>query len=55
MSTDSPDNEENYDSSKIQNKLGWYPKFSFENGIRKTVLWYIENISWSSNLAFNKK
>lgn len=54
---DRPGHDKRYaiDSSKIQNKLGWYPKFSFENGIRKTVLWYIENISWSSNLAFNKK
>ena len=54
---DRPGHDKRYaiDSSKIQNKLGWYPKFSFENGIRKTVLWYLENISWSSNLAFNKK
>ena len=54
---DRPGHDKRYaiDSSKIQNKLGWYPKFSFENGIRKTVLWYKENISWSSNLAFNKK
>ena len=54
---DRPGHDKRYaiDSSKIQKKLGWYPKFSFENGIRKTVLWYKENISWSNNLVFNKK
>ena len=54
---DRPGHDKRYaiDSSKIQNKLGWYPKFSFENGIRKTVLWYKENISWYNNLVFNKK
>ena len=51
---DRPGHDKRYaiDSSKIQNKLGWYPKFSFENGIRKTVLWYKENISWSNEFSF---
>ena len=34
------------DASKIEMELGWYPKESFETGIKKTVLWYIENQLW---------
>ncbi len=45
---DRPGHDKRYaiDSSKIKNKLGWSPKYSFENGIRKTVFWYKENLSW---------
>ena len=34
------------DSSKIQQELGWQPDESFESGIRKTVIWYLENSRW---------
>ena len=34
------------DASKIQRELGWVPEESFESGIRKTVLWYLENRGW---------
>lgn len=34
------------DASKIENDLGWVPLESFESGIRKTVLWYLENQDW---------
>lgn len=34
------------DSSKIERDLGWKPKECFETGLRKTVLWYIENKNW---------
>ena len=27
-------------------ELGWYPKESFETGIKKTISWYLENRSW---------
>jgi dTDP-glucose 4,6-dehydratase len=33
------------DSTKIINKLGWKPKYSFTNGLEKTIDWYIENYS----------
>jgi dTDP-glucose 4,6-dehydratase len=33
------------DISKIE-KLGWKPKVKFEEGIKKTVLWYKENKNW---------
>ena len=34
------------DASKIQTELGWVPEETFESGLRKTVLWYIENKEW---------
>jgi len=34
------------DSTKIEKKLKWKPKFDFENGINETILWYINNKSW---------
>ena len=34
------------DSSKIQHELGWTPKTSFEDGMKKTIQWYKENESW---------
>ena len=34
------------DSTKIKNELGWEPHETFESGIRKTVLWYLDNSIW---------
>ena len=34
------------DSSKIRRELGWRPEEGFEDGIRKTVNWYLQNESW---------
>jgi len=34
------------DASKIQRELGWQPEETFETGIRKTVLWYLDNTTW---------
>lgn len=34
------------DSSKIQKELGWKPEVSFEDGIKSTVMWYLENQKW---------
>lgn len=39
------------DSSKIREELGWKPKHSFKDGIRKTVEWYLENEWWWRPLA----
>ncbi|WAJ69383.1 dTDP-glucose 4,6-dehydratase [Catenovulum adriaticum] len=38
------------DASKIQKELGWQPKETFETGLRKTVLWYLENETWWQNV-----
>ena len=34
------------DPTKIKNDLGWYPKTKFEDGIVKTIDWYLENPEW---------
>ncbi len=34
------------DASKIFDELGWKPEESFESGLRKTVLWYLNNHEW---------
>ena len=34
------------DSSKIKQDLGWEPKYNFRDGLRSTVLWYLENQDW---------
>ncbi|MFA5104962.1 MAG: dTDP-glucose 4,6-dehydratase [Candidatus Margulisiibacteriota bacterium] len=38
------------DPSKIEKALGWKSKISFEDGIRETILWYKDNISWWKNI-----
>lgn len=38
------------DPSKISRDLGWKPKETFESGIRKTVHWYLENLSWCQHV-----
>lgn len=39
------------DSSKIQEDLGWSPKYNFNEGLEITVNWYLENINWIENLS----
>ena len=39
------------DSSKIMNELGWYPETNFEDGMYKTVGWYLENRQWMQNIV----
>jgi dTDP-glucose 4,6-dehydratase len=45
---DRPGHDRRYavDSSKIQRELGWSPKVSFEEGIRRTIEWYQVNSAW---------
>ena len=45
---DRPGHDERYaiDSSKIISDLGWKPMIKFEDGILKTVKWYLENKKW---------
>ena len=38
------------DPTKIRNELGWYPETTFEDGIEKTVKWYLENRQWWENI-----
>ena len=39
------------DSSKLQRELGWEPLLQFEEGIEKTVKWYLENQAWMDNVT----
>ena len=34
------------DPSKITNELGWTPETKFEDGIKKTIKWYLDNEAW---------
>lgn len=39
------------DSTKLKNELGWEPSLQFEEGIEKTVRWYLENREWIENVT----
>ncbi len=39
------------DSTKLQRELGWEPSLQFEEGIEKTVRWYLENQDWMENVT----
>ena len=45
---DRPGHDKRYaiDARKIERQLGWRPSETFESGIRKTVLWYLNNSKW---------
>ncbi|MEM4195751.1 MAG: dTDP-glucose 4,6-dehydratase, partial [Methanothermobacter sp.] len=49
---DRPGHDRRYaiDASKIMDELGWRPTYSFEEGIRETIQWYIENREWWENI-----
>ena len=38
------------DSTKLQKELGWEPSLQFEEGIEKTVAWYLDNQDWMDNI-----
>jgi dTDP-glucose 4,6-dehydratase len=38
------------DATKLHTELGWKPAETFDTGIRKTVLWYLDNASWVNNV-----
>ena len=50
--TDRPGHDLRYaiDPSKISNELGWLPKTKFEEGISRTIQWYISNKDWWTNV-----
>jgi len=39
------------DSRKLQKELGWEPSLQFEEGIERTVRWYLENQEWMDNVT----
>lgn len=38
------------DASKIKQELGWEPEENFQSGLRKTVLWYLNNQDWVNHI-----
>ncbi|MBP3328468.1 MAG: dTDP-glucose 4,6-dehydratase [Clostridia bacterium] len=50
--TDRPGHDMRYaiDPEKIKNELGWYPETLFNEGIQKTIKWYLENEDWWKNI-----
>ena len=50
--TDRPGHDRRYaiDPSKIHGELGWLPQTKFDDGIKKTIHWYLNNKSWWQNI-----
>lgn len=50
--TDRPGHDMRYaiDPTKIHNELGWLPETKFDDGIKKTIQWYLDNKSWWENI-----
>ncbi|MGQ8364592.1 dTDP-glucose 4,6-dehydratase [Glaciecola sp. 1036] len=53
---DRPGHDQRYaiDASKIQKDLGWTPEESFETGLKKTVVWYLNNTQWWQDILNSK-
>lgn len=51
--TDRPGHDRRYavDAGRLRRELGWTPAETFETGIRKTVLWYLNHPQWVANVA----
>ena len=39
------------DSSKLKKELGWEPSLQFEEGVEKTIKWYLKNGDWLKNVT----
>ena len=51
--TDRAGHDQRYaiDATKIKNDLGWIPSITFEEGLEKTVAWYLQNEAWLKNVT----
>lgn len=38
------------DPTKIENELGWKPKYNFDTGIKQTIQWYLDNQEWVNHI-----
>ncbi|MEG1637889.1 MAG: dTDP-glucose 4,6-dehydratase [Cellulosilyticaceae bacterium] len=50
---DRPGHDRRYaiDNSKITSELGWSPSYTFEEGIKETIEWYLKNQEWMSKIV----
>ena len=50
---DRPGHDKRYaiDANKLKNELGWQPTLQFEEGLIKTINWYLENEKWMNNIT----
>ena len=50
---DRPGHDKRYaiDASKLNKELGWYPTVTFEEGLSKTIDWFLENKKWLENVT----
>ena len=50
---DRPGHDRRYaiDNTKITTRLGWRPEYTFEDGIRETIRWYLENEEWVERIT----
>ena len=54
--TDRPGHDNRYaiDASKIKNELGWIPNETFDSGLRKTIIWYLDNKEWWQKILLDE-
>ncbi len=50
---DRPGHDKRYaiDANKLKNELGWEPSLQFEEGLVKTIAWYLDNEKWMDNIT----
>ena len=50
---DRPGHDKRYaiDANKLKNELGWEPSLQFEEGLAKTIAWYLANEEWMDNIT----
>ena len=50
---DRPGHDRRYaiDNTKITTHLGWEPAYTFEQGMRETIEWYLDNMNWIENIV----
>lgn len=53
---DRPGHDKRYaiDASKIKDALGWTPRFTVDQGLKKTIQWYLNNKEWLENVTSGK-